>query len=223
MSTIQKSTFSFLKDIAKHNNREWFTENKQRYVDAKENTEAFGKALKEKLSLHDLIDQMKVFRIYKDVRFSKDKTPYKTNMGISFSRATAALRGGMYINIEPGNSFVGGGFWNPNSDDLKRIRYELSVNASEMRDILNDPTFKQHFGELKGDKVKTSPKGFDKNHPDIDLIRYKQFLISEEFTDAEVMSEDFIEKCDQCFKAMRPFFNFMSDVLTTNNNGESIL
>ena len=223
MSSIQKETLSFLKNLRKNNNRDWFAENKPKYELAKENAKEFSKALAEKLNKHDHIEDVKVLRIYRDIRFSKDKTPYKNNIGCSFKRATEKLRGGCYLNIEPGNTFIGGGFWAPNAKDLKRIRTEFLYNAKAFRKILAAKKFKEYFGTLGGLELKTAPKGFDKEHPDIDLIRKKQFLIGRDFTDAEVLSSNFLVECDKTFKAMRPFFDFMSETLTTNENGESIL
>jgi uncharacterized protein (TIGR02453 family) len=223
MQTVKKETLSFLKDLSENNNREWFTENKERYELAKENIKAFAGALMEKMQQHDHIEGMKVFRIYRDVRFSKDKTPYKNNIGCSFTRATEKLRGGLYLNIEPGNTFVGGGFWNPNAQDLKRIRNEFVLNAQPFKKIIHSKSFKDNFGTLAGEELKTAPKGYDKEHPDIDLIRKKQFLISRSFTEKEVISDNFLAECNEAFRAMRPFFDFMSETLTTNENGESII
>lgn len=224
MHTIEKSTFQFLKNIKKNNNRDWFTEHKPKYVLAQDNIKAFANALMEEMQKHDHIEKTKVFRIYRDVRFSKDKTPYKTNFGCGFTRATAKLRGGLYLHLEPdGNTFAGGGFWGPNAADLKRIRNELLVNAEPFREIVSTKKFKDYFGTLEGEELKTAPKGFEKTHPNIDLIRKKQFLISRKFTDEEVLADDFLKECNLTFKAMRPFFDFMSETLTTNENGESIL
>jgi len=223
MAKISKDTFAFLKAIKKNNNREWFTENKPKYVIAQDNAKAFAAELVEQMQKHDNIEGAKVFRIYRDVRFSKDKTPYKQSVGIGFKRATAALRGGMYLNIEPGNTFAGGGFWGPSTPDLKRIRQELAVNADELRNIVADSTFKKYFGALKGEALKTAPRGYEKDHPNVELLRMKQFLATRTFTDKEAMSANFLEEVNQTFIAMRPFFDFMSDVLTTNENGESIL
>lgn len=223
MQTIKKETLEFLKNLKDNNNREWFTEHKPKYDLAKENAKTFANELVVEMQKHDHIEGVKVFRIYRDVRFSKDKTPYKTNIGCGFTRATEALRGGCYLNIEPGNTFVGGGFWNPNAQDLKRIRNEFLFNSAPFRSIISSKKFKDYFGSLEGDELKTAPKGFDKEHPDIDLIRKKQFLIARRFSDKEVISTDFLEECNETFKAMRPFFDFMSETLTTNENGESIL
>jgi len=223
MQTITKETLGFLNDLRDNNDRDWFTKNKPKYELAKDNAKAFGTELMEEMQKHDHIEGLKVFRIYRDVRFSKDKTPYKTNIGCGFTRATEKLRGGLYLNIEPGNTFVGGGFWGPNAADLKRIRNEFLFNAEPFRKIINAKKFKTYFGTLKGDELKTAPKGFDKEHPNIDLIRKKQFLIGRDFTDKEVFSKNFLTECNETFKAMRPFFDFMSETLTTNENGESII
>lgn len=223
MTNISKDTFAFLKAIKKNNNRDWFADNKPTYVEAQDNAKAFAAELVEKMQEHDNIEGAKVFRIYRDVRFSKDKTPYKQSVGIGFKRATAALRGGMYLNIEPGNTFAGGGFWGPNGPDLKRIRQELAVNADELRNIIADPKFNTYFGGLRGEALKTAPRGYEKDHPNVDLLRMKQFLATRSFSDKEAMSKDFMSEVNQTFIAMRPFFDFMSDVLTTNENGESIL
>ncbi len=221
---IEKQTFQFLKDLKENNNREWFTEHKPRFTEAQNNAKAVYKTIQDNLNKHDEIDKFKLFRIYRDVRFSKDKTPYKTHFGGSFHRNKPALRGGYYLHISPGDSFVAGGFWEPNKEDLLRIRKEFEVDASEIREILKEKNYVQHFGgKLEGDELKTAPKGFDKQHPDIDLIRKKGYIAIQRFTDKEVLAPDFLTKVDDSFKALRPFFNYMSDVLTTNLNGESIL
>ena len=220
---IKNSTFKFLKDLAKNNDRTWFADHKPTYVEAHENIKAFMTELEAKLNKHDVIESQRTYRIYRDVRFSKDKTPYKRNIGTGFVRATEARRGGFFVNIEPGNSFVGGGFWAPEGKDLKRIRKELEIDAKPFRKILKAKKFKDYFGELRGDQLKTAPRGIDKEHPNIDLLRYKQYLVLRNFTDAETKSADFLKECDTTYKAMRPFFDYMSLTLTTDENGESII
>lgn len=225
-TTISKSTLQFLKDLAKNNNRPWFNDNKDRYLAAHENMIAFAEDVIDEMSHHDNLVPMtgkkSLFRIYRDVRFSKDKSPYKTNFAGGLKRATKWLRGGYYYHIEPGESFVGGGFWGPNSADLKRIRDEIAADDKPLRKIIADPTFKKTFGSLKGDAVKTAPKGFAKDHPAIDLLRHKQFLISRSFTEKEVTSPNFAKELCQAFQNMRPFFDYMSEVLTTDSNGVPI-
>jgi uncharacterized protein (TIGR02453 family) len=167
------------------------------------------------------LNEIHIFRIYKDVRFSKDKSPYKSNFGAGYSRTKPLLRGGYYLQIEPNNSFVGGGFWSPNSEDLFRIRKEFEADTSEFEKITSNNTFVKYFGELKGEAgVKTAPKGFDKNHPAIDLIKKKQFVVKRQFSNEEVISVDFQQDVIATFLAMRPFFDYMSEVLTTDLNGE---
>lgn len=220
---IPAPVFEFLSALKKNNNKAWFDENKPRYVEAQSILKAFASEVKDRLELHDEIEGVKVFRIYRDVRFSKDKTPYKNNLGMSFVRATPARRGGYYLHIEPNNCFLAGGFWNPESKDLKRIRQELDLDAQPLREIIANKTFIKHFGSLQGEEVKSAPRGYKKDHPNIDLLKKKQFLLIENFSDKEVMNADFLDRVAAGFKAMRPFHDFMSEVLTTNMNGESIL
>ena len=223
MHQITKETFTFLKALNKNNNREWFTDNKPWFKGVESDVKGFYEAVKELLEKHDQIEKLKMFRSYRDVRFSKDKTPYKPHFAGSFSRMGAELRGGYYLRIKPGETFLATGFWEPNKDDLFRIRKEWETDATELKTILNDPTFTSIWGELQGDGVKTAPKGFDKEHPEIDLIRKKQFIFVRNFSDNEVLSETFLNEIDKSFRAIRPFFDLMSDVLTTNLNGERLV
>lgn len=220
---LTNSTFEYLDLLKKNNNRDWFTDNKKRFEVENKNAKNFFTEVLADLEKIDSIERMQVFRIYRDVRFSKDKTPYKTHFSVGFTRTKPLLRGGMYLHIEDGGSFVGGGFWEPNNEDLQRVRKELELDASELRAIINDDTFKQFFKNgLEGEELKTAPKGFDKRHPDIDLIRKKQFLIGRNFSNKEVLASNFKDEVVKTFAAMRPFFDYMSDVLTTDLNGESL-
>jgi uncharacterized protein (TIGR02453 family) len=225
-ATIQTSTFAFLNDLKKNNNREWFAEHKPRYEQAHQNMIQFADSLLEKLIVHDNIStasgKASLFRIYADTRFSKDKTPYKTHWGLRFARATDFLRGGIYVHIEPGNSFVGGGFFNPNADDLFRIRQDIELNYEDWNALFADARIKNTFGNLRGEQLKTAPKGFPKDHPGIEFLRHKQFLLSKTFTDQEVLSTDFASQLDETIQHLRPFFDYMSEVLTTNTNGEPL-
>ena len=224
---LEKSTFEFLDKLKANNDRDWFQANKSIFEKAQKNAATFADELLAKMNKHDNIEtesgKKSLFRIYKDTRFSTDKTPYKTHFGMRFSRATAQLRGGYYFHLEPGNCFVGGGFFAPNPEDLKRIREDIDFNYEEWNEILNEPHFAKTFGGLRGDEVKTAPKGFDKNHPAIELLRKKQFIFTHKFSDKEVLAPDFVTKLDETFQAFRPFFDYMSEVLTTDSNGESIL
>jgi uncharacterized protein (TIGR02453 family) len=223
MQHITPKTIDFLKKLAKNNNKEWFTEHKPQFKTLEADVKLFFQSLRGKMEKHDQIERLKVFRIYRDVRFSKDKTPYKTQFSASFSRAGAALRGGYYCCIKPGESFIATGFWDPNKEDLYRIRKEWELDASELREIMSAKKFKSVWGEMQGDGVKTAPKGFDKQHSNIDLIRKKQFIFVRNFSDNEVLSEKFITEVDKSFQEIRPFFNLMSSILTTNLNGESLI
>jgi uncharacterized protein (TIGR02453 family) len=221
--TIPSKAFSFLKNLNKNNNREWFTEHKLEFKSIETEVKGFYNTLFETLQKHDDVDKMKMFRIYRDVRFSKDKTPYKTHFGGSFGRTKPRLRGGYYLHIAPGDSFIATGFWEPNKEDLFRIRKELEIDATEFRKIITGKKFKSVWGELVGNEVKTAPKGFNKEHTDIDLIRKKQFIFTKKFSDKEVTSSDFLNEVNKSFKAIRPYFDYMSDILTTDLNGVSLL
>ena len=217
---INKNTIEFLSELKENNNREWFHENKNQYEEIRAEMKLFYQVVMHNLNQHDDIEKFKMFRIYRDVRFSHDKTPYNPHFAGSFSRSGKRLRGGYYLRIRPGESFLAGGFWAPNKEDLFRIRKEFELDDQEIREILSQKDFKKHFGgELRGDEVKTAPKGFSREHDSIDLIRKKGFVAVREFSDDEVLREDFIREVDEAFKALRPFFDYMSDVLTTDLNG----
>jgi uncharacterized protein (TIGR02453 family) len=226
MSSISKANFDFLKKLKENNNRDWFNAHKEEYLKQHENTICFADELLNLLQQHDNIEtptgKKSLFRIYRDVRFSKDKSPYKTHWAGGFKRATKYLRGGYYFHIEPGKSMVGGGFWAPNKDDLQRIREDIAIDDTELRKILKSKSFKDCFGALEGEQLKTCPKGFDKEHPSIDLLRYKQFIIVKKFTDKDVLNPIFAKKVNDTFKKMRPFFDYMSESVTTDANGVSI-
>ncbi|MEO1261804.1 MAG: DUF2461 domain-containing protein [Bacteroidota bacterium] len=221
--TIQTDTIQFLKTLAENNNRDWFQKNKPVYQQALNNIKEFVAALEEGMNKKDVIEKSKTFRIYRDVRFSKDKSPYKEYFGSSFTRAGASRRGGYYLHIEPGNTFAGGGFWAPNPADLKRIRDEFAMDDKPIRKIIASKSFKKYFGELQGEGVKTAPKGFNKDHPAIDLIRMKQFTVTRQFSDEELLDKNFKKEVLKTFEAMRPYFDYMTEVLTTDLNGVSLL
>ena len=221
---FDKSSLSYLKKLKINNNRDWFAEHKPIFIEAQNNAKELYTEVRNNLEKHDEIEKFKLFRIYRDVSFSKDKTPYKAHFAGSFSRLGKHLRGGYYLRIRPGESFLAGGFWEPNKEDLFRLRKEIEVDASEFREILEDKNFQHYFGNtFKGDELKTAPRGFDKEHPDVDLLRKKGFIAVRNFTDDEVLSPNFSLEVDKSYKALRPFFNLFSDILTTNLNGESIL
>lgn len=222
MKYLSKSTFEYLQSLKLNNNRDWFLAHKNEFEKQQKAVKLFFNTIKNDLNEIDSIEKMQIFRIYRDVRFSKDKTPYKTHFSVGFTRTKPLLRGGYYLHIEDNNSFVGGGFWEPNKDDLLRIRKEIAIDASEIRELITTPEFKKYFNTLEGEALKTAPRDFDKNHPDIDLIRKKQFLVTRKFTNQEVLSPNFQQEVLSTFNAMRPFFDYMSEVLSTDLNGVSL-
>ncbi|MBB6271632.1 uncharacterized protein (TIGR02453 family) [Pedobacter cryoconitis] len=220
---LQSSNFDFLGLLKKNNDREWFNANKDAFQKEHEQIEDFADALLQELNTHDVIEtpsgKKSLYRIYRDTRFSKDKTPYKTHWSGSFRRAGKQRRGGYHFHLETGNNYIAGGFFGPSTADLKLIREDISFDSKPLRTILNSESFVSAFGTLKGEQLKTTPKGFDANDEAIDLLRYKQFLLIRKFSDAEVLDESFLEKAGETFKNMRPFFDYMSEVLTTDING----
>jgi len=226
-TVIEADSISFLKKLSKNNNRDWFNEHKNMYLKAHNNIVAFADALLIEMNKHDHIEtesgKKALFRIYRDVRFSKEKTPYNTHWSGGFKRATKKLRGGYYFRIEPGNSFIAGGFWGPEPDDIKRIRQDIDLNYKEWKKLLANKTLANTFGKIIGEQVGSAPRGYSKEHPAIDLLRYKQFILKYEFTDKEIYSPDFLKKVNDTYKKMRPFLDYMSDVLTTDGNGVSII
>lgn len=225
--SLPKSTFDFLTTLSKNNNRDWFNDNKDLYLKEYQHMINFADDLLIEMQKHDIIETASgkacLHRIYKDTRFSKDKVPYKTNWSGSFRRATKEKRGGYYFHLEPGNSFLAGGFFSPNAEDLKRIRQDIDYNYEDWNIILSSKKTKNSFRTLLGNQLTSSPKGFPKDHPAINLLRYKQFILKHRFTDEEVLSPGFINQISNTFQDLRPFFDHMSEILTTDANGISIL
>lgn len=223
-NTIPKQAFPFFKSLEKNNDRDWFNEHKAEFKGIEKEVNMAYNYLGELMNVHDQIEKVKLFRIYRDVRFSKNKLPYKTHFGGSFTRRKPELRGGYYVHIQPNDqSFIAVGFWEPSKEDLLRIRKEFEMDDTEIRAILKDKTFKTTWGNFVGDELKTAPKGFDKAHPAIDLIRKKQYILTKNYSDKEVLADEFLIGVNEAFKKVRPYLNYMSDVLTTNLNGESVL
>ena len=223
---ISKSSLNFLKALSENNNRQWFNENKNRYILAQQNLIDFTDALITEMNKHDVLENTSgkktLYRIYSDVRFSKDKSPYNPRFAFSLQRATKLRRGGYYMHIKPGNTYLACGFFAPNPEDLKRIRVEIEHNHKEWNKLLNKKLIKENFGAMRGEKVLTAPKGFSIEHAAIELLRHKQFYFRHDFNDNEVTADDFLLKTNLLFKSIRTFFDYMSDVLTTNANGEPL-
>ena len=211
----------FLKAIAKNNDREWFEKNKPTYLLVKANFEDFLEAFHVELvkfdySLGGLNPRKMGFRIYRDVRFSKDKRPYKINMGAGFSaNGKMEQEPGYYIHIEPGNkSFLAGGIYMPDAPNLAKIRQEIDYNTKGFLKIVSDKKFKKLFPKLGDfDKLKTAPKGYPKDHPHLDILRHKSFVVSHPFTDVEVKDKRFLKAVAACCKTMKPMNDFLKEAL----------
>jgi uncharacterized protein (TIGR02453 family) len=227
LPTIQKSTFTFLQQLAINNDRDWFNEHRDQFERAKLNAETFMDALIAKMNVHDQIDtpsgKKSLYRIYNDVRFSKDKSPYNPRFFGYIKRIKPMLRGGYYIWLKPGgHSRVGCGLASPNPDDLKRIREDISLNYDDWKKLLKTKSIISTFGGLNGTQLRTAPRGFSPDDPSIELLRFKRYWFEHTFTDREVLSPDFVTLVNKTFKSIRPFFDYVSNVLTTDSNGESM-
>ncbi len=224
---IEKSTLDFLGALRRNNNREWFQKNKGRYTSSLENVANWLDDLIAEMAKHDRLQtksgKESLYRIYNDVRFSADKTPYNPRFAGSLKRIKPELRGGYYFWIKPGESREGCGFSYPDPLDLLRIRQDIDLNHKDWRKLLRDKGIQSYFGSMRGDQLKTAPRGFAKDHAAVDLLRYKQFWFERSFSDTDVLAPDFLRNVNLTYKAIRPFFNYMTDVLTTNANGESLL
>lgn len=196
---ISQTTFDFISDVTLNNNREWFQDNKSRYEQARENVIDFASAMLKELAkadpgVADIDPKKAVQRIYRDIRFSKDKTPYKDHFGISISPtiSTKPDTTGYYIHIKPDNgSFAGGGYWQPVSEHIKAIRQEIDYNAGELKEIVDDKGFIKLFGEFRnGNSLKVMPKGYPADHEDISLLKLKDFIAMHDFKDSELVKAD---------------------------------
>ena len=211
----------FLKDLSKHNDRAWFEKNKSRYLEVKQSFDEFIAALLDELvkvdsSLGGLDPKKLTFRIYRDVRFSKDKKPYKTNLGAGFSaNGKMVQEPGFYFHIEPGNkSMIAGGIYMPDPASLSRIRQEIDYNIGSLQKIIDNKKFKTTFnGFDESDKLKTMPKGYPKDHPQIELLKLKSFIVIHHFTDKEVLDVKFIKNIAAVCKAIVPLNSFLKEAL----------
>ena len=209
----------FLKDLNKHNDRAWFEKNKPRYLEAKQGFEDFVTALLKDMIKFDEglkgLDPKKLpFRIYRDVRFSKDKRPYKINMGAGFSpNGKLVQEPGYYVHLEPGNkSFVAGGIYMPDAPNLSKIRQEIDYNADRLNKILSNKAFKKLFkGFDDFDKLKNMPKGYPKDHPHIELLKHKSYIVTHPYTDKEVTDKKFIKTVAAHAKTIRPLNDFIRE------------
>ena len=211
----------FLKDLARHNEREWFEKNRARYLEAKTGFEAVVEAVLKELQkfdggLNDLDARKLPFRIYRDVRFSKDKRPYKTNMGAGFSpNGRLVQEPGYYLHVEPANkSFVAGGIYMPDANNLVKIRQEIDYDADAFNKIANAKKFRSLFKSFDdSDKLKTAPKGYPKNQPMIEVLKLKSIIISKDLSDKEVLDKKLPKKVAEYCREIKPLNDFIKNAL----------
>ena len=215
---ISTQSLLFLQDLAANNNRDWFTANRARYEAAKKELELLAKALLEQVQTFQDLGKTEVkdciFRINRDVRFSKNKAPYKNNLSLAIGPGGRhSGRIDYYLHIQPGGeSFLGGGMWAPEPKQLAKYRQEIDYNADQLKQIIEAPAFKAYFPEVFGDSIKTTPKGYSADHPHIELLRRKQLFFMHRFADNELQNPDFAAEVSQGIKTMKPFCDFMNYV-----------
>jgi uncharacterized protein (TIGR02453 family) len=212
---MKTSTLQFLKNLTKNNNREWFNENKTLYQEAQQDVISFVEKLMEEMADFDeemgkLEAKKSVFRIYRDTRFSKDKTPYKTNFGAGLGMGKGNKVSGYYLHIEPGKSFLAGGVYKPEPSVLKTIRQEISAFGDEFLEILEQDEFRNYFRGLSvEDKLKKVPQGFEKDDKMAEYLKLKHFIVTHPVSDEQLLSENAVKEFTEIFKAMKPLNDFL--------------
>lgn len=204
------SAINFLEDLRFNNSREWFNANRKRYDEARGAFEALVAEVMDQFAPVEDLGKTTVkdciFRVNRDVRFSKDKSPYKTNFGALIGNGGRKATGRTYyINLEPGESFIAGGVYAPSPEELKRIREAIAADAKPLRKIIASKDFVHYFGELRGESLKTAPKGYAADHPDIDLLKRKQFLAFHPLSDDDLKRADLASHIVTVCKALKPF------------------
>lgn len=217
---LQRSTLKFLKDLRQNNNKPWFDENKTQYQQAKDDFETLVQQIIDGLARIDPdMEGLKVkdcvFRIYKDVRFSKDKTPYKANMGAYFAKGgKKSPCGGYYFHLEPGgNSFAGGGIWMPEAPHIKKIRQEIDYNFTEFQGIVGQKEFIRYFGKVNGETLKTAPQGYHEDNPAIAYIKLKSLVVNHNISDDAATQPTLVRDILRTYAVMQPFINFLNRAL----------
>ncbi len=218
MSTnIAKETLKFFTSIEANNNKPWFEKNRSAYEAVTENYLAFiGELLLLIRKIEPIYEKdlnKYASRIYRDIRFSKDKSPYKNHISGLIQRAAEHKKCPLYIHIQPGGSFIGGGVWQPEPDLLKNVRQEIDYNGSDFNKIISKKSFTKCFGKIEGESLVKPPKGYEPDNPNIDLLKLKQYIVKKNFTDAEVLSSNFMTDIASAYKEAVPFFRFMDNVM----------
>lgn len=217
---LQPSTLDFLKKLAKNNNKPWLEKNKSHFIEAKtdfENliTELVIGLAKVNPSLAGVDPKKCIFRIYRDVRFSKNKEPYKTNFGASIGDGGKDLgRPLFYIHIQPGNqSFVAGGLYMPEPKILRKVREAILENSNAFKKVVQEKKFEKEFGKLSDMRLKTAPRGFSKDHPDFEWIQYTSYIVEKSQSDADILSKHFIQNTISSYKILQPFLNYLDKTI----------
>lgn len=219
VSMLQQSTIKFLTDLKKNNNKEWFDKNRKVYEAAKADFLNLTTAVLENLSKKDTtishLDPKKcVFRINRDIRFSKDKSPYKTNMGMSIGKAgKVAICAGYYFHVEPGQCFIGGGIYMPMPDEVKKIRQEIDYGFTEFKKIIAAKKFVTAFGKVNTSaeySLSRPPKGYDESNPAIEFIKLKSWIVGTPVADADLADKNLAKKIVEKFETMKPFIDFLN-------------
>lgn len=214
---IQQETLAFLKKLDKNNNKAWFDKNRTQYEAAKKDILAFTQSLLQEMvafepSLQGMAAKDCVFRIFRDVRFSKNKAPYKNNLGCYIAPGgKKSTKAGYYMHIQPnGQSFLAGGMYLPENNLLKLIRQEIDYNTEEFKKIIESKSFKKTFGTIQGEQLKNPPKGYDKDHPEIALLKFKSYTAWHKISDEDVIDKKFLKTCVAVFKELYPFNQFLN-------------
>lgn len=216
---IDQYTIQFLAQLAVNNDREWFNDNRSWYEESLKDFKNFVQDVRKELLKTDEIEKTKIYRIYRDLRFTADKTPYKTHFAAHFTRKGKYRRGGFYLQISAREAMVAGGFWNPNRDDLGFIREGIANDPDPFRKALNHKEISERFGGLSGEELKTAPRGIDRDHPQIDLLRKKQFLLHRSYPPETLFHQEAPKKLAADYTAMIPVFQALTEYLVYDLNG----
>jgi uncharacterized protein (TIGR02453 family) len=214
-----KDILTFLKGIQKNNSKEWMEANKALYISAKSQFEEIISRLIERIALFDphiigAEPKKCIFRLHRDTRFSKDKRPYKENMGGFINReGRKGMDGGYYFHIQPGQSMLAGGVYMPPPDILKKIRQEIDYNPGALKNFMDSRNFRKYFGSFEGDRLKKAPKGYNPYHQNIELLKLKYYILVHRVKDKDLLTSNFLDYAVKVFKAMYPLNEYIRNAL----------